>query len=238
MGNSWYYAKGNQQIGPVEFSALRDYVARGVVGMNDLVWTEGMPQWQPASLVPELSPPPMAVPAGQPMGQPTATLPYGAPAQHYSQLSHQQSATPYAGFWLRFAAYIIDYIITTVAGFIGGLILGVIIGVARAANSPTASTQSLAQLGGGLVGLIIGWLYFALMESSSAQATLGKLAIGLRVTDMDGNRISFGRATGRFFAKIISALTCLVGYMMAGWTAQKQALHDMLANTLVVRANG
>jgi uncharacterized RDD family membrane protein YckC len=83
--------------------------------------------------------------------------------------------------------------------------------------------------------MILNWLYYAIFESSSWQATLGKKALGLEVTDLAGNRISFGRATGRFFAKIISTLILFIGYIMAGFTEKKQALHDILAGTLVIR---
>jgi uncharacterized RDD family membrane protein YckC len=83
--------------------------------------------------------------------------------------------------------------------------------------------------------IIVGqWLYYALMESSSRQATLGKLAIGIVVTDLGGNRISFGRATGRYFGKILSGMIMCIGYIMAGFTERKQALHDIMASCLVV----
>jgi uncharacterized RDD family membrane protein YckC len=82
---------------------------------------------------------------------------------------------------------------------------------------------------------VLNWLYYALLESSTWQATLGKKALGLEVTDVEGRRISFGRATGRFFAKIISALILFIGFIMAGFTERKQALHDMIAGTLVIR---
>jgi uncharacterized RDD family membrane protein YckC len=72
------------------------------------------------------------------------------------------------------------------------------------------------------------------MESSSQQGTLGKMALGIKVTDMNGSRVSFGRATGRYFAKIISGLTFSIGYIMAGFTQQKQALHDIIAGCLII----
>ena len=84
-----------------------------------------------------------------------------------------------------------------------------------------------------IVGLAV-WLYEALMTSSSKQGTLGKMAFRMKVTDLNGRRISFGRATGRFFAKILSGIL-YIGYIMAGFTERKQALHDMIAGTLVVR---
>jgi uncharacterized RDD family membrane protein YckC len=86
-----------------------------------------------------------------------------------------------------------------------------------------------------IAGLIGPWLYFALQESSERQATLGKMALKIYVTDLQGRRISFGQATGRYFGKILSTLILGIGYMMAGFTAQKQALHDMMASTLVKR---
>jgi len=86
-----------------------------------------------------------------------------------------------------------------------------------------------------LIRTVLNWLYYALLESSAWQATLGKKALGLEVTDLEGRRISFGRATGRFFAKMISALILWIGFIMAGFTEKKQALHDMIAGTLVIR---
>ena len=96
--------------------------------------------------------------------------------------------------------------------------------------------------GGGDLGprdlfeVVAFWLYVALMESSGSQATVGKMALSLRVTDISGERLTFGRASGRHFAKFVSGIIFLVGFMMAGWTSKKQALHDMMAQTLVVRS--
>jgi uncharacterized RDD family membrane protein YckC len=81
--------------------------------------------------------------------------------------------------------------------------------------------------------IALGWLYWAFMESSSKQATLGKMALGVIVTDYKGRRVSFGRATGRQLARFISSFL-LIGYIMAGFTEKKQALHDMVAECLVV----
>ena len=145
----------------------------------------------------------------------------------------------YAGFWLRFCAAFLDGLIIGAVNFMVGFAIGILF-FAVAAGGGGQGPGAQAALGGlqlvaNLVGIVIQWLYFALMESSSNQATLGKMAVGIKVTDMDGRRLSFGRATGRYFAKIISAFTCLVGYIMAGFTEKKQALHDMIASCLVVR---
>ena len=142
----------------------------------------------------------------------------------------------YGGFWIRVVAYLIDAIILGVAGAVLGMIVGVGGGFAStldAANSEDvmAGTQ-LASIG---ISVVLGWLYYAIMESSGNQATLGKMALGLVVTDMSGNRISFARATGRHFAKFLSSITLLIGYIMIGFTERKQGLHDMVAGTLVTK---
>ncbi len=142
----------------------------------------------------------------------------------------------YATFGTRFVAAIVDgilvQIIAAILGGIAGAVIGAIAGGARANQQ---NIVGIAQAVGGIIGLITGWLYSALQESSEKQATIGKKMLGIKVTDLEGNRISFGRATGRHFAKIVSGLICLIGYIMAGFTEKKQALHDMMAGTLVVR---
>lgn len=85
-----------------------------------------------------------------------------------------------------------------------------------------------------LIVTIIGWLYYAGLESSSLQGTLGKRLMGIKVTDLDGDPIGFGTATGRFLGKAISSLILGIGYLMAAFTGKKQALHDMIAGTLVM----
>lgn len=134
----------------------------------------------------------------------------------------------YAGFWKRVAAAIIDGIITMIGGFVVGLVFGFVM-VAGGTTDPAA----LESMGNGL-GLILGWVYFATMESSSAQGTLGKMALGIKVTDLEGNRVGFGKATGRHFGKIISAIILCIGFIMVAFTQKKQGLHDMMAGCLVV----
>ena len=149
----------------------------------------------------------------------------------------------FAGFWKRFAAYLIDSIVITIVAVILVLPFIVVLGVGVAL---TASMEDPAHALPAIVGAVLAylfvvilamvgeWLYFALMESSQHQGTLGKMAVGIKVTDMNGAPVSFGRATGRFFAKFISGLTFGIGYIIAGFTEKKQALHDMIAGCLVV----
>jgi uncharacterized RDD family membrane protein YckC len=157
-----------------------------------------------------------------------------------------EEPTPrYAGFWLRLAAFIIDSFILQLAGGIIALpiILTMVGGIIAASQQPETTTKVIgiiSVVAGSilllvLIFLTIGWLYYAIMESSSPQGTLGKMAVGIKVTDMQGNRITFARATGRFFGKIISKMILYVGFIMAGFTEKKQALHDIMADCLVVR---
>lgn len=150
----------------------------------------------------------------------------------------------YAGFWLRVLALIIDKLILGIPGIIIGISV-----MARLFSMPLEDLENVNSIEDlrpyfGLFGMIVAtaciqaignWLYFALMESSSKQATLGKMAIGIKVTTLDGGRINFGRASVRYFGKILSGLILGIGYIMAGLSTKKQALHDMLADTLVVR---
>lgn len=137
----------------------------------------------------------------------------------------------YAGFWKRVAAILIDMVVTMLVGGLIGAMIGLIIAT-KGHNVDLESSGMEAFFN--LTGIVIGWVYFASMESSTYQATLGKMALGIRVCDLDGNRVSFGRASGRHFAKMLSALLLLVGYVMAAFTAKKQGLHDMIASTLVI----
>jgi len=147
----------------------------------------------------------------------------------------------YAGFWRRFVAYIIDELMLGVFAFILLIPFFLMIGLSAFSHhefEPESSVglvfAMISAYAFAICLIILGkWLYYALMESKKG-ATLGKMAMGLRVTDMQGNQISFGRATGRYFGKILSSLTLLIGYMIAGWTQQKQALHDILAGCLVI----
>jgi uncharacterized RDD family membrane protein YckC len=148
------------------------------------------------------------------------------------QLDEASNVFAYAGFWKRFAASFVD---SFVLGFIQFLVFFFL-----ALSFHTKIDFSAKQIPLHLnltiqaIGLLIAWLYFAGMESSDRQATYGKSLLRIKVTDLEGNRISFMKATTRFIAKFISQITLLVGYLMAGFTPKKQALHDMMAQCLVI----
>jgi uncharacterized RDD family membrane protein YckC len=135
----------------------------------------------------------------------------------------------HAGFWIRFVAYFLDGIILSVVAWILLLLLFIPMGLYQGQSDDVWPIVVFY-----LIVLPMQWLYFALFESSRHQATLGKMALGIVVTDARGERIGFGRASGRYFAKIISGMIFYIGFMMAGWTSHKQALHDLMAETFVV----
>ena len=142
----------------------------------------------------------------------------------------------YAGFWLRLVAYFIDYIILSGGLMIIGYILGILIGIFLSNRGMDEITiMTISMLLGLFVGLISSWLYFTLLESSFKQATLGKMAMGIFVTDINGNRISFAKANVRYWSKFMSGFFIGFGFLMIAFTEKKQGLHDKLANCLVLK---
>lgn len=116
----------------------------------------------------------------------------------------------YSGFWIRSLAIFIDFLVLLLP-----IMLLIIVGL-------------------DFLGFIVTWLYFAIMESSKLQGTVGKVSLKLKVTDMQNNRITFLRATIRHFSKALSSTILFMGFVMAGITKKKQGFHDMVASTLVV----
>ena len=120
----------------------------------------------------------------------------------------------YAGFWERFGAAFIDGCVLIIPNYFLLYTMGPI---------------------GNLFSLVMAWLYFAIQESSASQATLGKKAMGLKVTTLDAERITFGQASGRHFGKYLSCIILFIGYLMMLWDENKQTLHDKMANTIIIK---
>lgn len=169
-----------------------------------------------------------------------------APARAYAAAPPVAYAPPsiYGGFLIRFLAHLVDHIILGVVAaplfFI--TVLPSIIRIAQQADrdqepSPEMIITIISSIFVYIALAFVGqWLYEALLTSSSWQATIGKRVLHLKVVDEDGNRIGFGRATGRFFAKILSSMFFCIGFIMIGFTERKTGLHDMLAGTRVLRS--
>ena len=191
---------------------------------------------------------PISTPAAPYAGSPAASAPYTAPPISYAPVS----IAPYAGFWLRFVAALIDGLVIGIPVIAIIVAFAISMGIGAKLRNFNSDDPPAAMIGAligfialAIVVLVVGeWLYFSLMESSTWQGTLGKKAIGLFVTDLEGRRVTFGRASGRFAAGRllgrvpgIGGLYFIVSCICAGFTERKQALHDMIAGTLVLRKN-
>jgi uncharacterized RDD family membrane protein YckC len=133
----------------------------------------------------------------------------------------------YGGFWRRFLALLIDSIVIGFGFYILETVASLLI--------PDLALTRIGVVCLQLLSLLWTWLYFAVTHSSSVQASPGKRLLGLKVTDLNGHRISFGRATGRYFAETFSAMLLFIGYLMVLFTRRRQCLHDIIADTLVPR---
>ena len=129
----------------------------------------------------------------------------------------------YAGFWIRLIAYIID---------------AIILGAGTYPMIQVLASMGIGDHSANIMSIAISWMYFAVFESSVWMASPGKKAMGLIVTDEQGERITVGRATRRYFAKILSVLLLGLGIVMIAFTARKQGLHDKMFHTLVLRTPG
>jgi uncharacterized RDD family membrane protein YckC len=148
---------------------------------------------------------------------------------------------PPGGCWIRFVAYLLDAFIMTIAAVV---VVGIFIAVILLVDESIDDSKDSPVIIGSVIVmvlalLVINWLYEALMTSSPRGATLGKQALGLRIVRADGAQLSFGRATARHFLKIMITplVPFAIGYLMAAFTARKRALHDVLADTLVIRSS-
>jgi len=243
--------KNNVPTGPFTRAQVAERMHAGEFLPTDWAFMEGLSEWKPLSEVlarhdaVTLNPPGAMKPAPAAGGPVPAAYSYAATMQPPTHLV-------YGGFWLRFAAYCIDVFILLMPL----LVIVVVISVAAAAlgmahqssasdysyHAQTEVNPAVALFFGSLelvffaATLVAGWLYFAMLESGPKQATLGKQLVGVKVTDQAGARLSFGHATGRYFAKIVSGMIPFgLGYVMAAFTERKQALHDLIAGTFVVR---
>lgn len=145
----------------------------------------------------------------------------------------------YGGFWIRFLAFLLDSVILSVV-WVPLFLIFLLPSLVKTISQVNRDEPPPAEFFAAIFLMIplffaIAWLYEAWTTSSSWQGTVGKKVLRLKVTDEAGNRISFGRSTGRFFAKLLSRAIMHIGFIMIGFTERKRGLHDMLAGTLVVR---
>ncbi len=221
MADYWIARQGNKH-GPFPEEQVRNNYASGRVLPTDLVWTDGMADWKAASEVLGAVPTPPA-----PAAKAAPATPYQPPAAVVRDEGDAGTDLPYAGFWVRFGALVVDNFIVYLVAMLAAAVLG---GALAVAGSPQWVVA------GGYVAFFVGaFFYFTLMESGERGATLGKRMFRLRVVTADGHeRISFGRAVGRYFAHALSNITLYIGYLIQPFNQRKQALHDMVSGTAVV----
>ncbi|MEN5264878.1 RDD family protein [Stenotrophomonas sp. TWI587] len=250
----WYFADGQERQGPLSADDMRQRFQQGEIALTTLVWREGFAQWAPLSeAVDELQLQHLASAASTvgngidlrgdytAIDNGTAPLP-GTGGGTYSPYTAPAAATGYAstavvsgqdvvyaGFWKRYAAYFIDYILLTVVTLPLSMIINVM-GV----SSGNEGVQVALTLVVMLLSMVISIGYYAGFHASRGGATLGKMAVGIKVVRGNGERISFLRAFCRYLATIVSSLILMIGFIMAAFTERKQALHDMMCDTLVV----
>lgn len=257
----WYYADPrNTRHGPVTRDALLQLRQDGIIGDSTLVWRDGLAGWQPfRELAAELGRAPVAGIEAWAL-EPVAPAETGAAGEEADTSWRPLTATaaggtgdvgsPYApptanvaradsivhggdvvlaGFRKRLAAYAIDAVIVGIASAVVGSLVYELLGVGGFGRG-----FWLEQLVVNTVSLALSAFYFAWFHATYAMATPGKMAVGIKVVRLDGARISFLRGIGRYFATILSSLILMIGFLMAGFTQRKQALHDMVCDTLVV----
>jgi uncharacterized RDD family membrane protein YckC len=260
----WYYADAQRERhGPVEDRDIRALYQRGELNGQTLVWREGLSEWAPLESLAEELELHRAAPAASggidlradlaAIANGTAPLPGTGGGTHspYAASStamgsgnhpvHSDGPIVHAGLWRRFAASIIDSIVTSIASYIVLIPLALIMGIGMGEIMGTESSGAsilfmLAQYG---LGIGIPAAYFGWMHSSSSMASLGKMAVGIKVCRTNGEGISFARAIGRYFAYTLFAVfTCGLGVLISGlmvaFSQNKQALHDMICDTIVV----
>lgn len=210
-----YLARDGERTGPHRMDEVRALVARGAYTAADLAWYPGAAGWAALRTVPGFIP--AAVPPPVPVTHGPGARPWQA----------EEAAPRYAGFWIRVAALVIDALVMYIPLRILELVL----------LRPETGDPALdlgRSLGASAISLVAWWAYESTLHSSEWQATVGKLAVGIRVTDRAGARLSFAHATGRHLAEWLSGLTLGFGYIMAGITERKESLHDKIAETYVV----
>jgi uncharacterized RDD family membrane protein YckC len=241
----WYYAEGTERKGPVSDEALTQLAGSGAVSDTTLVWRAGFADWQPYGSV-KAAPAAAAAPslafcsecgrqymAGELVAigsRQVCAACKGMVLQRIREGSATVSGRVYAGFWIRFAALLIDSVLL---GAVNTVISLIVLGGAMAAGDPTAAVGALVATYA--IGIAIGISYEGWFLVNKG-ATVGKMALGLKVIRASGGRITWGLAIGRYFAKIVSGMILSIGYLMAAWDEEKRSLHDRICDTRVVKS--
>jgi uncharacterized RDD family membrane protein YckC len=249
---SWYYAVGQEQKGPVTDEQLQELARDGVITGESLVWREGMTDWRPYSSRGTGAAAPASAPTAAPAGgvvcaecgksfQADEVVKFGDRhvcaackptfVQRMQEGAVIAGALDYASFGIRFGAKILDGLILWVVNTGLTFALGMALGATN--SDPTAAVAFMAATVGIQVLVNVSYGTFFLGRFG---ATPGKMACRIKVVRPDGSPLTYGRACGRVFAEILSALTCYIGYIMANFDEEKRSLHDRICDTRVIKA--
>lgn len=256
----WYYAQNNQRFGPYTDQEFSNMVVQGTVTQDMLVWRDGMANWLPLS---QAQPAPGGGMASAPsmgaeaaMGQSDRPMvvcsschrafPEDEVIQYQGAyvcaackpvfVQRLREGAPmvgemrYAGFWIRFAAYFLDGIILGIVNFILGMMVGLGAAVGGDNNDAVVGMQIVLNL----VSFALGITYYTFFNGRFG-ATPGKMACGLKIVTAEGQPITYLRAFARYWALMLSALTLMIGFIIAAFDDQKRALHDHICSTRVIR---
>ena len=235
-----WIGRNGERFGPYTDDEVRQWMRDGTCQIDELGWHEGVTDWRPlGELFPDARP--VAADSAAP-DDIVPPPPFAAAPPPFLGVT-DVAGPDFAGFWLRFGAWVIDYIILMVPFTAISLSMG--LGAAMSQLLSQMETDQQAAIEAYAIAikpitfvlLVIGFAYYAFFESSKWQATPGKMAVGIRVTDVDGNRLGIGRAAGRNAVRLANAFTFfvpLVFYVTAAFTQRKQGVHDLLASTYVV----
>ena len=234
-----YYGIDGERHGPVDLAELRALLSAGDISPDDYLWDEDRQDWFALRRFPIVfeSPAPETDPAPD-----SVRTEYEPLVEDHPTAWRIRPDLPYAGFGIRFAAWIIDDLVLLGPVFLmlitmenlSGLDFVEIWQASLAGEDLDADQRGfLQQFQAGV--FVIRGLYWSTMESSRWQGTVGKRFLGLVVTDDRGYRLSFVRVVGRYFGRILCEMTFFLGYLLVFLSVKHQGLHDRLASTVVVR---
>ncbi|MCI0606205.1 RDD family protein [bacterium] len=248
----WYYADEGVQVGPLTDTEFEDLVRVGKVTDRTIVWHEGLSEWQPYRHVrPAIARPPSPPPIST-----TPSLRCTECHREFSQneliryrdswicttckpifFQRIREGVPipgtmnYAGFWVRFGAKLIDGVIVWVVEMAAILALGPLFGFNMFSSQPPQNLSFLIIY----PFLFAASIFYSVWFVGKYSATPGKMALGLKIVTSAGDPVSYTKALARFFAEMLSAIICYIGYFMAAFDDQKKALHDHICDTRVIR---
>lgn len=246
----WYYVKNGKKEGPLSNVDIPSFVRRGEITEDTLVWHDQLTDWTPygqvdfEEAIPETPEPSFTAEShcsmcGKEFGSDELIefegrkVCGGCKPLFLQQIKENAEVSGkeimrYAGFWVRFGAIFIDGLITGVITIPCNLFMQ--FGITRMEGNSAAMIPMVIVLY--LIMFIVPGIYYIMMHGRGG-ATVGKKAVGIKVVMSDGADITYGRATGRYFAEMLSSIMN-IGYIIAAFDSEKRALHDHICNTRVI----